>query len=86
MQEGEIKILSPLFLITDDCEPLVLYKPPDSSRKGAQFLRSEPTLSPSPPPFYFLQTPSLKIRLRWAKKAKILASSIGGRDGRVQPD
>ena len=49
-QEEEIKILSPLFLISDSwLWALALYKPLDSSWRGAQFLRHEPTVVPSPP-------------------------------------
>ena len=54
IQEEEIKILSPLFLITDSwLQALALHKPPDSSWSGggvgAQFCRQEPTVFPSPP-------------------------------------
>lgn len=65
-----------LFLITNDCEPLVLYKPPDSSRK-AQLLRSEPTLSLSP----HLSISSNSVSensVRWAKKAKIFGQQHWG--------
>ena len=52
MQEEEIKILRPLFLITDSwLWALILYKPLDFSRGGgggAQFLRHEPTVFPCP--------------------------------------
>ena len=50
MQEEDIKILSPLFLITDSwLQALILYKPLDSSWGLVQFLRQEPTVFPSLP-------------------------------------
>ena len=49
-QEEEIKVLSPLYHISDSwLWALALYKPLDSSWRGAQFLRHEPTVVPSPP-------------------------------------
>ena len=49
MWEEEIKILSPLFLITDSwLGALAVYKAVDSSWSwGARFLRQEPTVFPS---------------------------------------
>ena len=49
MQEEEIEILSPLFLITDSwLQALHLYEPLNSPW-GAQFLKLEPTVFPSLP-------------------------------------
>ena len=53
-QEKEIKILPPSFPTTDSwLQARALYKPLDSSSVagvgGAQFLRREPTVFPSPP-------------------------------------
>lgn len=48
-QEEEIKIPTPLLLITDSWrQTLILYQPLDSSWGGAQFLRHEPIAFPSP--------------------------------------
>ena len=50
MQEEEMKILTPLLLITNPwMQAFILHKPLDSSWNGEQFLMHEPTVFPSLP-------------------------------------
>ena len=50
MQEEEIKILTPLFLIIDSwMQAVILYKPLDSHGEGALFLSHEPIVFPTLP-------------------------------------
>ena len=66
-QEKEIKILTPLFLITDSwLQTHILYNPLGSSWRQTQLLRHEPAYCVPlyaslklKPPLYFLQTLSL---------------------------
>ena len=85
MQEEEIKILSPLFLIIDSwLQALALYKPLDSSWLGGGHSSWGMSLPVSP--LHQLRIKAIFqfppnsvsvffIRLRWAEEAKILASN-----------
>ena len=79
-QEEEIKILSPLFLITYSwLQGLALYKPLDPHRWGSQFLRPTAFHSPQAKNKSHLSISSkfrlqFFIQLRWAE-AKILAGN-----------
>ena len=82
-QEEEIRILSPLFLITNSwLWALALCKPQTPHRVGVQFLRHEPTVFPflhlSIKPIFLFPPDSVSvffIWLWWAEKAKILVSN-----------